>query len=124
MLVMLTMLRQLETAKKTCALRPGARGFFRRLAVLATQAMLRSRLTSYLSLIRLRLQGHHQLAGSLTFQGKVGGNMEGQQSRAIPPLQRAGRSAPEQLPYSSLNLTNRDFAAKLREKLRESRAPA
>ena len=54
--------------------------------------------------------------------------MEGQQSRATPPLQRAGRSAPEQLPYSSLNLTSRDFdpllSAKLREKLRESGAPA
>ena len=95
--------------------------------MLATQAMLRSRPTSYLVLVRLRLQGHHQLAGSLTFQGQVhGGNMEGQQSRATPPLQRAVRSAPGQLPYSSSNLTSRDFdsllSAKLREKLRESGA--
>ena len=50
--------------------------------------------------------------------------MEGQQSRATPPLQRAVRSAPEQLLYLSSNLTSRDFdsllSAKLREKLRAS----
>ena len=103
MLVMLTMLWQLETAKKEnlCAATWRARVFPKAGGAgdaghAAEQAMLRSRLTSYLALIRLRLQGHHQLAGPLTFQGQVhGGNMEGQQSRATPPLQRALRSAPE-----------------------------